>query len=57
VREPAPGALVMIERLASVACGVESGVLESIDPMLAPLDDLLQAEGLLPSGHMSAERG
>jgi predicted nucleotidyltransferase len=51
------GALVMLERLASVACGVGSDVLESIDPMLAPLDDLLQAEGLLPSGHTSAERG
>ncbi len=51
------GALMMIEHLASVACGLESDVLESIDPMLVPLDDMLHAEGLLPSGHMSAERG
>ena len=42
-------ALVMIERLASVPGGVHTGVLESIDAMIAPLDDLLRCEGLLPS--------
>ena len=49
------GAIVMLERLASVPGGIQTGILESIDAMMAPLDDLLRCEGLLPSGHTSAE--
>jgi hypothetical protein len=39
----------MLEPLASVTGGVHSRVLESIDTMMGPLDDLLRDEGLLPS--------
>jgi hypothetical protein len=50
-------ALAMIERLASVPGGVHSGVLEAIDAMMGPLEDLLREEGLLPSACTSAQPG
>ena len=50
-------ALVMVERLASVPGGVHSGVLEAIDAMMGPLEDLLREEGLLPSACTSAQLG
>jgi len=47
----------MIERLASVPGGAHTGVLESIDAMMGPLEDLLRDEGLLPSACSSAQLG
>ena len=49
-------ALVMIERLASVPGGVPTGVLESIDAIMGPLEDLLRDEGLLPAPRRSLDR-